>query len=181
MEDAGRLVSRVRERDVGAFESLYDAYHRLVYGIAVRMLSDSAAAEDLTQSVFMKLWASPESFRGGNFAAWIARVARNRAIDSIRTRATRAEGEMLGDAPLDLPLEGTPEDLISAQIDAERVRAALATLPEDQRQPIELGFFEGITHEEIARRTATPLGTIKTRIRTGLRKLRTSLEGEFVR
>ena len=172
---------RVRERDVGAFESLYDAYHRLVYGIAVRMLADSTSAEDLTQSVFMKLWSSPDSFHGGNFAAWISRVTRNRAIDSIRSRAGRAEGEMPVDVPLDVPLEGALDEVVSAQIDAERVRAALALLPEDQRQPIELGFFDGVTHEEIARRTAIPLGTIKTRIRTGLRRLRTALEGQVVR
>ncbi len=165
-------MARVRERDVAAFEALYDTYHRLVHGIALRMLQDDAAAEDLTQAVFLKLWSAPETFRSGNFGAWIARVARNRALDSLRTRATRAED----DVTVDVPLDEVTDDLVLSKIDAERVRLALATLPEEQRNPIELGFFSGATHEEIARRTATPLGTVKTRIRAGLRKLRTQLE-----
>jgi RNA polymerase sigma-70 factor (ECF subfamily) len=165
-------MDRLRERDVAAFEAVYDAYHRLVYGIAIKMLQDPMAAEDITQSVFMKLWSSPEAFAGGNFGAWIGRVARNRALDALRSRATRSETEI----PFDVPLEGELDEAVFARLDGERVRLALRTLPEEQRGPIELGFFGGITHEEIARRTATPLGTVKTRIRTGLRKLRSALE-----
>jgi RNA polymerase sigma-70 factor (ECF subfamily) len=166
-------MARVRDdRDVAAFEAVYDAYHRLVHGIALRMLGDAMAAEDLTQAVFLKLWSTPEAFRDGNFGAWIARVTRNRALDSLRSRALRPEGDM----PVDVPLEITLDEAVFAQIDGERVRSALASLPDEQRQPIELGFFGGVTHEEIARRTATPLGTVKTRIRAGLRKLRATLE-----
>ncbi|HLX25934.1 MAG TPA: sigma-70 family RNA polymerase sigma factor [Candidatus Cybelea sp.] len=170
--DANVLVARVKERDTGAFEALYDAHHRLVYGVAFRMLADRPAAEDVTQTVFLKLWNSPELFRGGNFAAWIVRVTRNRALDLIRSRATRNEGEL----PESLPEQEAIEDVAFARIDAERVRSALAMLPVEQREPIELGFFGGITHEEIARRSGTPLGTIKTRIRSGLRKLRDALD-----
>jgi RNA polymerase sigma-70 factor (ECF subfamily) len=172
VEDAGRLMARVRERDVAAFEALYDAYHRLVYGIALRMLGEPAGAEDLTQSVFLKVWSAPQAFVAGNFGAWISRVTRNRALDALRTRSLRPEGEM----PIDVPADGTLDDVVFAHIDGVRVRNALATLPEDQRSLIELGFFGGVTHEELARRTATPLGTVKTRIRSGLRKLRTMLE-----
>jgi len=175
IEDAGVLMARVRERDADAFESLYDAHHRLVYGVALRMLGDGAGAEDVTQTVFLKVWNSPDLFRGGNFAAWIVRVTRNRALDVLRTRAVRNESE-LSEA---LPEAESIEDAAFARIDAERVRAALAALPAEQREPIELGFFGGITHEELARRFDTPLGTIKTRIRSGLRKLRSSL-GEAV-
>jgi RNA polymerase sigma-70 factor (ECF subfamily) len=165
-------MERVRDRDVAAFEIIYDGYHRLVHGIALKMLQDAMAAEDLTQAVFLKLWSSPEAFEAGNFGAWIARVARNRALDTLRSRALRVEADM----PVDVPLDGSLDDTVFARIDAERVRAALAALPDEQRSPIELGFFGGVTHEEIARRTATPLGTVKTRIRAGLRKLRTQLE-----
>ncbi|MBV9647033.1 MAG: sigma-70 family RNA polymerase sigma factor [Candidatus Eremiobacteraeota bacterium] len=172
MDDAGRLMARVRERDVAAFEALYDAYHRLVYGVAVRMLGDAASAEDLTQSVFLKVWSSPESFSAGNFGAWLGRVTRNRALDVIRRRAVRAEEEI----PCDIPFEGSIDDAVFARIDGERVRSALSTLPAEQRSLIEMGFFDGVTHEELARRTATPLGTVKTRIRSGLRKLRSALE-----
>jgi RNA polymerase sigma-70 factor (ECF subfamily) len=155
-----------------AFEALYDAHHRLVYGVALRILGDAHGAEDVTQMVFLKLWNAPEHFRGGNFSAWIVRVTRNRALDVLRSRTLRNEGEL----PEALPEEEAIEDVAFSHIDAARVRAALAGLPAEQREPIELGFFGGITHEEIARRCNIPLGTIKTRIRSGLRKLRTALD-----
>lgn len=170
-------MERVRERDVAAFEAIYDAYHRLVHGIALKMLQDVMAAEDLTQAVFLKIWSQPDAFSTGNFGAWIARVTRNRALDFLRSRALRSEGEM----PIDVPVESAIDDVVFARLDGERVRDALGALPEEQRFPIELGFFGGVTHEEIARRTDTPLGTVKTRIRAGLRKLRTNLEAGIVR
>lgn len=170
-------MARVRDRDVAAFEAIYDAFNRLVYGIALRMLSEPAAAEDLTQAVFMKVWSSPESFTTGNFGAWLSRVTRNRALDVLRGRSARVEGEM----PNDIALEGTIDEIVFARIDGARVRAAMASLPTDQRDPIELGFFGGITHQEIARRSGIPLGTIKTRIRAGLRALRSTLESEVRR
>jgi len=174
--DADRLMARVRERDVTAFEAVYDGFHRLVYGIAFKMLGDPSAAEDLAQAVFLKVWSSPEAFGGGNFGAWIARVTRNRALDALRSRATRPETEM----PADIPLEGSLDESVFARLDGERVRSALAALPDEQRRPIELGFFGGMTHDEIARRSELPLGTVKTRIRAGLKKLRVSLEGSVL-
>jgi RNA polymerase sigma-70 factor (ECF subfamily) len=175
MDPGVRLMERIRARDAGAFEALYDGYHRLVFGIGLRMLGDPMTAEDLTQTVFMKVWAAPELFRGGSFVAWVSRVARNRALDLLRSRAVHPAAEI----PADLPLEGALDDDVLAGLDAQRVRDALATLPAEQRSLIELGFFGGITHQELARRTATPLGTVKTRIRSGLRRLRDVL-GERV-
>jgi RNA polymerase sigma-70 factor (ECF subfamily) len=166
-------MERVRARDADAFEALYDRYHRLVYGIALRVLSDPAAAEDVTQTVFLKIWISPMLFRNGNFGAWIARVTRNRAFDVVRSRALRAESEL----PDSLPLDDVLEDRALERINGERVRVALGQLPPEQREPIELGFFGGATQEQIARQTGLPLGTVKTRIRNGLRKLRSALEG----
>jgi RNA polymerase sigma-70 factor, ECF subfamily len=171
MDPGVRLMDRVRARDTSAFESLYDAYHRLVFGIGLRMLGDPSMAEDLTQTVFMKIWTAPEAFRGGSFVAWVSRVARNRALDVLRSRAIHPEIEF----PADLPLEGALDDDVFARIDSQLVRDALATLPTEQRGLIELGFFGGVTHQELARRTDTPLGTVKTRIRTGLRRLRDAL------
>jgi len=165
-------MERVRARDADAFELLYDRYHRLVYGVALRMLADPLAAEDVTQAVFLKLWSAPALFREGNFGAWIARVARNRAFDVLRSRSSQGEPQ-LGD---ELSAADALEDTALARIDAERVREALAQLPPDQREAIELGFFGGATHEQIARQTGLPLGTVKTRIRTGLRRLRGTLE-----
>lgn len=172
--DADGLMRRVRVRDANAFEAIYDGYHRLVYGIALRILGDIGRAEDVTQAVFLKIWRSPDSFRGGNFTGWIARVARNRALDVLRSSAARDESEL----PAALPEDDGLEDRAVAEIDAARVRVALARLPEEQRIPIEMGFFGGVTHEEMARRTGVPLGTIKTRIRTGLRRLRGALDGQ---
>lgn len=128
-------------------------------------------AEDVTQSVFLKLWSTPDAFRDGNFSAWLSRVTRNRVLDVLRSRANKPAVEI----PADLPAELSLDDDVFARIDAERVRSALAALNDDQRSLIELGFFGGVTHEEIARRTGLPLGTIKTRIRTGLRRMRESL------
>jgi RNA polymerase sigma-70 factor, ECF subfamily len=171
--DAGQLMARVRARDASAFEAVYDGYHRLVYGIALRMLGDVPSAQDVTQAVFLKVWTSPDLFHGGNFAGWIVRVARNRCLDVLRSRDAHQESQL----PEGLPETEEIEDATFARLDAALVRKALDTLPAEQREPIELGFFGGITHEEIARRTGTPLGTIKTRIRIGLRKLRSALEG----
>jgi RNA polymerase sigma-70 factor (ECF subfamily) len=164
-------MERVRTRDVDAFEQLYDGYHRLVFGIALRMTSDATMAEDITQSVFLKLWSTPDAFRDGNFAAWISRVTRNRVLDILRSRAAKPAIEI----PVDLPAEVSLDDDVFARIDAQRVRSALAALSDDQRTAIEMGFFGGITHDEIAQRTGIPLGTIKTRIRTGLRRMREAL------
>lgn len=165
-------MARVRNRDAGAFEALYDAHHRLVYGVAMRMLGDVAAAEDLTQAVFLKIWSAPQLFQSGNFAGWLVRITRNRALDVLRSKSYRHE-----ELPETQPAQEMPEETAFAHLDAERVRAALAQLPAEQRDLIELGFFGGVTHEEMSRRLGIPLGTVKTRIRTGLHKLRAALQG----
>lgn len=175
MDPGVRLMERVSARDVAAFEQLYDGYHRLVFGIGLRMLGEPSMAEDLTQAVFLKIWTAPDAFRGGSFVAWVSRVARNRALDTLRSKAAKPESEI----PADIPVEGALDDDVFSRIDAQRVRDALMVLPPEQRTLIEMGFFGGITHQEIARRTETPLGTVKTRIRGGLRKLRETL-GERV-
>jgi RNA polymerase sigma-70 factor (ECF subfamily) len=171
VEDGARLMERVRARDVDAFEQLYDGHHRLVFGIALRIAGDAALAEDVTQSVFLKLWSAPEAFREGNFAGWLSRVARNRALDIVRSRANQPSAEISAD----IPAEASTDATVFARIDAQRVRGALSMLSEEQRAPIEMGFFAGVTHEEIALRTGIPLGTVKTRIRTGLRRMRETL------
>jgi RNA polymerase sigma-70 factor (ECF subfamily) len=164
-------MERVRARDADAFEQLYDGYHRLVFGIALRMTSDATMAEDVTQSVFLKLWSAPDTFRDGNFPAWLSRVTRNRVLDVLRSRASRPAETI----PADLPAELSLDDAVFARLDADRVRSALAALGDEQRSLIEMGFFGGITHDEISRRTGIPLGTVKTRIRTGLRRMRETL------
>jgi RNA polymerase sigma-70 factor (ECF subfamily) len=164
-------MARVRNRDAAAFEALYDAHHRLVYGVAMRMLGDVSAAEDVTQAVFLKIWSAPQLFQSGNFPGWLVRITRNRALDMLRSKSYHHE-----ELPDAQPAEEMLEETAFAHIDADRVRTALAQLPEEQRVLIETGFFGGVTHEEMARRLGIPLGTVKTRIRSGLRKLRSALE-----
>jgi RNA polymerase sigma-70 factor (ECF subfamily) len=166
-------MERVRARDPVAFEALYDAYHRLVYSVALRVLNDPASAEDVTQTVFLKLWSAPESFREGNFPGWLVRVARNRALDLMRARAAHPQVKL----PESMPEQDALEDTAFAHLDGESVRRALGQLAQPERLLIQLGFFGGLTHQELARRTDTPLGTVKTRIRSALRKLRAALDG----
>ena len=176
VQQGERLMARIRERDVQAFEELYERFKYIVYGIGSRMLGSDQAAEDVVQAVFMKVWSRPEAFREGNLTAWMSRVTRNHCLDVLRSRANRAEASL----EEDVPLEAALDDEIFARIDGDRVRAALARLPEEERNPIEMGFFEGATHVEISRRIGIPLGTIKSRIRKGLRRLREQLEGVVV-
>jgi RNA polymerase sigma-70 factor, ECF subfamily len=172
VQDASVLMERVRARDADAFESLYDRYHAMVYGLALRVLGDVASAEDVTQSVFLKIWSAPDAFRSGNMEGWLGRVARNRAIDVLRAKKLRSEREL----PESIPADTTLEQTAMMRIDGERARAAMGRLPEEQRSVLELGFFGGMTHDAIARRTGLPLGTVKTRIRSGLRRLRELLD-----
>jgi RNA polymerase sigma-70 factor (ECF subfamily) len=173
MQDASRLMERVRGRDADAFENLYDRYHAMVYGIALRVLGDAGSADDVTQNVFFKIWSAPDAFRSGNLDGWLARVARNRAIDVLRSRKLRSESELSESIPDDVTLEQTA----MTRIDGQLARAAMNQLSDDQRSLLELGFFGGMTHDAIARKTGIPLGTVKTRIRSGLRRLRDLLDG----
>jgi RNA polymerase sigma-70 factor, ECF subfamily len=168
----GQLMAGVRTQDAACFEALYDRYHRLVYGLALKMLGDVRSAEDVTQAIFLKIWSVPESFHGGNLPAWLARVTRNRALDAIRS-STKVEGELAEP----LSSEDALEDGVIATMEGARVRDAMMRIPQEQRELLEWGFFGGLTHSEMARRTGLPLGTIKTRIRAGLRRLRGIMEG----
>ena len=172
MQDDESLMEAVRRRDSSAFEMLFDAYNRLVYGIALRMLGEKLAAEDVTQAIFLKIWHSPDLFRGGNFRAWLIRVARNSCLDELRSRKHNTPLEPSMDVVDDASLEETA----FANLDAHEVRSALEVLSKEQREAIELGFFSGLTHCEIADRLALPLGTVKARIRSGLQRLRGALQ-----
>ena len=166
------MVSGIRAGDEHAMAQLYDRYSPVVYSVALRVLADTGAAEDVLQEVFLQLWRNPAAFDSnrGSLGAWLAVIARNRAIDSLRKRK---------------PETGADEVVISVDLDIEnetdrrrvleKVRALVNALPPEQRKPLEMAFFEGLTHTEIAERTKEPLGTIKTRIRTGLLSLRKAL------
>jgi RNA polymerase sigma-70 factor (ECF subfamily) len=166
------LVARTRRGDQEAFSLLYDRYSRLVYSVALRVLRSAAMAEDVLHDIFLQLWRVPEQFDAarGNLPAWLAVVARHRAIDRVRRQKVCLD--------LDDVMLISPNDLDSGVERSrmiEKVRELLKTIPESQRHALELAFFEGKTHAEIAEITREPLGTIKTRIRSALLTIRKAL------
>lgn len=166
-----RLILSVRSGDPLAMGELYDRYSSLVYSVALRVLGDAGAAEDVLQEIFMQLWRKPGVFDSarGSLGAWLAVIARNRAIDTIRKRKPETDIEDVI-VSVEPDLAGEAERKRAA----EQVRRKLAEMPELQRSALEMAYFEGLTHSEIAAKTGTPLGTIKTRIRTALTSLRTA-------
>jgi RNA polymerase sigma-70 factor (ECF subfamily) len=168
-------VERLEAGDQAAFAALYDRYAPLVYGIAKRILDDPTQAEDVTQSVFTMLWTRPHVFSGGSFGAWISRVARNAALDVVRSAAVRTrEPEM----PQDLVADDDLEEEVFSRIQSSAVSAALATLPYEQKEAIEQAYFRGLSYSQVATRVGAPLGTVKSRIRAGLRRLWDALQGQ---
>ena len=151
---------------------LYDRYSSIVYAVALRVLQETSAAEDVLQDIFMQLWRNPGAFDAsrGNMGAWLAVIARHRAIDVLRKRRPQTDLEDVVIA-VDAELESATERARAA----EKVRASLHEMPDKQRRALEMAFFEGMTHTEIAAQTGEPLGTIKTRIRTALVALRRAL------
>ncbi len=167
------LAMRVRAGDQEALGALYDRYSPLVYAVGLRVLADAGAAEDVLQEVFMQLWRNPARFDAtrGSLGAWLAVIARNRAIDVLRKRHFESDIEdVVVSVEPDLALEADRSRT------AKNVRGALNGMHPSQRLALEMAFFEGLTHTEIAAKTGEPLGTIKTRIRAGLLALRKALK-----
>jgi RNA polymerase sigma-70 factor, ECF subfamily len=163
------LVSAIRSGDQQAMAQLYERYSSIVYSVALRVLGDTGAAEDILQEVFMQVWRSPEVFDAtrGSLPGWLAVITRNRAIDSLRKRRPETDiADVIVSIEPDL-VGGT--ELVRA---IEKIRGALGEMPTPQRSALEMAFFQGLTHTEIAEKTGEPLGTIKTRIRAGLLTLR---------
>jgi RNA polymerase sigma-70 factor (ECF subfamily) len=179
-EAQAHLLQRVAARDTEALAEFYDQTAGLLFSVAVRVLGDAAEAEEAIQDVFVQIWEKAATFDPllGTPFHWAVSITRHRAIDRLRSRHRRARLlEDLGQLALEDPPTGhAPEGL--AADEANLVRSALAGLPADQRQAIELAFFNGMTHLEIAQALQEPLGTIKARIRRGLMKLRETL-GEY--
>ena len=166
------LLQRIRSGDERAMGELYDRFAPVVYSAALRVLGEPAAAEDVLQEVFIQLWRNPSAFDAsrGSLAAWLAVIARHRAIDHVRKRRPETDFE-------EVVISVDPElDDAAARAEAiGRIRAVIETMPDEQRSAMEMAFFEGLTHTEIAARTGEPLGTIKTRIRTALIAIRKAL------
>ena len=166
------LVHRLRASDENAIAQLYDRYSGMVYAVALRVLNDTSAAEDVLQEVFLQLWRNPDGFdsRRGSLGPWLAVISRNRAIDSLRKRKPQTEVENVV-----LSVDCDLENETGRKIAVEKARAALTKIPAEQRKALEMAFFQGLTHSEIASKTGEPLGTIKTRIRTALLALRKAM------
>lgn len=176
------LIARIEGRDADALALLYDRHSARLMGLAQRILGDTGEAEEVLQEVFLYVWRAASSFdvTRGTALAWLLVATRSRSIDRLRTRrpATRAGLRSVDE----LPESASPEDVEADSAGRQwevLCRKAVADLPPEQRRALELAYFEGLTHQEIAQRTATPLGTVKTRVRLGLMKLRERVRPYF--
>jgi len=180
-DDADRAtLERIAGGDHGAIEILYERYKSMAYALALRITGDPATAEDVVQDAFIGAWRNAARYEPGrgSVKTWLLSIVHHRAIDATRRRRPTAElpdGE--GPAPTALTLPDVWAE-VAGRLDREAVVAALATLSDVQREALELGYFGGLTQQEIATRTGTPLGTVKSRMRLGLMALRRSLSSE---
>lgn len=178
------LMARLGRRDLAAFEALYDRYGDLVYSVSLRIVGDTYAAEDVAQDVFLRVWRRPDQFDvgRGRFVTWLLSVARNRSIDQRRSQSRRLRHEALpsGDEEEDvLPGDSERDDpALAAVLSEERaaVRRAMEGLPPEQKLAIQLAYFGGLTQQEIANKLGQPLGTVKTRVRLAMQKMRVALQ-----
>ena len=179
MSPDAALIERLLERDVRAFEELYDRHSRIVYSLVLRILQQASTAEEVVQDIFLQLWRNAALYDGarGPFLPWLLTLARNRALDHLRCKSERQrrredQSDELPPASVSAPdFEGN----LDLQLRAARVRELMSGLKPQQRQAIELAYFEGLSHSEIASRLEEPLGTVKSWIRNGLLKLKEGL------
>ncbi len=173
------IIARLRAGEGWAMAVLYDRYARLVFSLALKILNDRGAAEETVQEVFVKVWKRCREFdaRRGKFSSWLTGIAHNHAIDELRRRRVRPSASEDDDDAMDSVLDAGPAPLDLALQSAERRRIvdALNQIPADQSRPIELAYFEGFTQQEISDKLNQPLGTVKTRMRLGMQKLKTLL------
>jgi RNA polymerase sigma-70 factor (ECF subfamily) len=172
-DDDASLLRQVQRGDEAAMASLFDRYSKVVYSVALRVLRDPAAAEDVLQEIFMQIWRTPDGFIAtrGSLGGWLAVVSRNRSIDTLRRRRPAEQVDELGLASsYNLAEEAERNSLI------EKARGVIHLLPAEQRKTLEMAFFDGLTHSEIAEMTGDPLGTVKTRIRSALLTLRKAFQ-----
>ncbi len=178
------LVSRVCDGDTAALEALYSRYARVVYSFAVRIVGDGSTAEEILQEAFVRTWRQAETYRTvrGSFASWLLSITHNLAIDELRRRQRRPQ--RVDGADVHEVMNGLVDDAANveeateASMLRERVIRAMATLPEAQRLAIELAFYQSMSQREIAAYLDEPLGTIKTRLRLGMQKLKDALADE---
>jgi len=173
------LLDRIVARDEQAVADLYDRHHRLLFGLILRILRDRSEAEEVLQEVFVLVWTRAETYNValGSPAAWLVRIARNRGIDRLRANNVRLRAAESAPLPA---AEDSPETSAALGEQQRAVACALESLAPDQRLLIEQAYFLGLTQSELAERFNLPLGTVKTRIRTGMMALREKLSGAFI-
>ena len=169
------LIERIVRRDQSALVELYDRYAAMLSSVLNRILRDTQAAEEILQDIFYQLWWTASKFdpSRGSLGAWLVVIARNRAISRLR-KHNPAGGEEIGENTVVVPVN--LENAIAQQELLGRVKSALEGLPPEQRAVLELAYFQGMTHSEIARHTGDPLGTVKTRLRTAVETLKRTLQ-----
>lgn len=172
-QDDTALLTLVRRGDEHAMAMLFDRYSKVVYSVALRVLRDPESAEDILQEVFMQIWRNPDSFSAarGSLGGWLTVVTRNRSIDALRRKKpSDPVDEIALAAPYDIADEAERNTMM------EKARSVIYRLPVEQRKTLEMAFFDGLTHSEIAEMTGDPLGTVKTRIRSALMTLRKAFQ-----
>jgi RNA polymerase sigma-70 factor (ECF subfamily) len=178
------LVERMMAGDEGALAALYDRYSGMLFAMLVRTLRDPQAAEEILQDLFLQLWRGAARFDAtrGSLPAWLMVIGRNRALSRLRTREHREIPEDIEAFPANaVPSSVNLEDDAERSLLMEKLRTAMATLPAEQREAVELAYFEGMTQTEIAARTGSPLGTVKSRVRSAMQSLKQAFDERTAR
>lgn len=171
------LVQLIRQAQAEALSELYDRYGRLVFSLALNSVGDQATAEEVTQDVFLRVWQRAGQYQAdrGKVSTWLTVITRNRSVDQLRRRSVRLDRHAAPWAEIaaeDAPAIQGPEPAVVLRLEREEIRRAVSQLPEEQRRVLALAYFKGLTQSQIAEALDLPLGTVKTRIRLGMQKLR---------
>ena len=183
--DDEELMERLYFRDLQAFRALYQRYGNLVYSASLRVVRDTQIAEDMVQEIFLRIWRKPDAYvaQRGRFVTWLTSVTRNRAVDEVRSRSRRYRHETASpeEQEREIAAPDSNDPALTAELSDQRrlILGAMSEIPSEQREVIELAYFGGLTQQEIAERLSQPLGTVKTRIRLGMQKLRSALTPEL--
>ena len=183
--DDERLIAGVAGARTDALAALYDHYRRLIFSVALRVLNDESLAEEVTQDVFIQVWKKVSLYHPdqGRLVTWLASLSRNRSIDLLRRRSIRPEGHQMswadGSSP-DLEDPAAVEPEVELRLERQRLIRAIDALPAEQQAVLSLAYFQGMSHQQIAGALGEPLGTVKTRLRLAMQKLRQALERDSV-
>jgi RNA polymerase sigma-70 factor, ECF subfamily len=180
LEDV-ELLKLIARAQPDALSELYDRYHRLVFSLALNSVADYATAEEITLDVFTRVWEKAATYQAdrAKVTTWLLSMTRHRSIDLLRQRNNHLERNQVNWADISAPAEpidNSPEDMVELALQQESIRAAIAQLPTEQKQALALAYFRGYTHRQIAEILQQPLGTVKTRLRSAMQKLRQMLQ-----